>query len=25
VVIDLDDKTGKARGIERIREHLPGT
>ncbi len=25
VVIDIDDKTGKARSIERIREHLPGT
>jgi len=25
VVIDLDDATGKARTIERIREHLPGT
>jgi len=25
VVIDLDDATGKARAIERVREHLPGT
>ncbi|WNG52752.1 TIGR00282 family metallophosphoesterase [Archangium minus] len=25
VIIDMDDKTGKARSIERIREHLPGT
>jgi hypothetical protein len=25
VVIDIDDKTGKARSIERVREHLPGT
>jgi metallophosphoesterase (TIGR00282 family) len=25
VVVELDDKTGKARSIERIREHLPGT
>jgi 2',3'-cyclic-nucleotide 2'-phosphodiesterase len=25
VVVDMDDKTGKARSIERIREHLPGT
>jgi hypothetical protein len=25
VVIDIDDASGKARSIERIREHLPGT
>lgn len=25
VVIDIDDTTGKARSIERVREHLPGT
>ena len=25
VVIEVDDATGKARSIERIREHLPGT
>jgi len=25
VIIDMDDKTGKARSIERVREHLPGT
>jgi 2',3'-cyclic-nucleotide 2'-phosphodiesterase len=25
VVIDIDDGTGKARGITRVREHLPGT
>jgi len=25
VVIDIDDATGKARGITRVREHLPGT
>lgn len=25
VVIDMDDATGKAKSIERIREHLPGT
>ena len=25
VVIDLDDATGRARSIERVREHLPGT
>jgi calcineurin-like phosphoesterase len=25
VVIDIDDQTGKARSIERVREHLPGT
>ena len=25
VVIDIDDATGKARSIERVREHLPGT
>ena len=25
VVIDIDDATGKARGISRVREHLPGT
>jgi metallophosphoesterase (TIGR00282 family) len=24
-VIDIDDHTGKARSIERVREHLPGT
>jgi metallophosphoesterase (TIGR00282 family) len=25
VVIEIDDQTGKARSIERVREHLPGT
>jgi 2',3'-cyclic-nucleotide 2'-phosphodiesterase len=25
VVIEMDDATGKARSIERVREHLPGT
>jgi 2',3'-cyclic-nucleotide 2'-phosphodiesterase len=25
VVVDIDDGTGKARGITRVREHLPGT
>ena len=25
VVIDIDDATGRARSIERVREHLPGT
>jgi metallophosphoesterase (TIGR00282 family) len=25
VVLDIDDATGKARGITRLREHLPGT
>jgi 2',3'-cyclic-nucleotide 2'-phosphodiesterase len=25
VVIDIDDGTGRARAIERVREHLPGT
>ncbi len=25
VIIDIDDQTGKARSIERVREHLPGT
>jgi 2',3'-cyclic-nucleotide 2'-phosphodiesterase len=25
VVIDIDEETGKARGITRVREHLPGT
>jgi len=25
VVVDIDEKTGKARGITRVREHLPGT
>jgi metallophosphoesterase (TIGR00282 family) len=25
VVIDIDDASGKARSIERVREHLPGT
>jgi hypothetical protein len=25
VVIDIDDGTGKARSINRVREHLPGT
>jgi metallophosphoesterase (TIGR00282 family) len=24
-VVDLDDQTGRARSIERVREHLPGT
>jgi 2',3'-cyclic-nucleotide 2'-phosphodiesterase len=24
-IIDIDDETGKARSIERVREHLPGT
>lgn len=25
VVVDIDDATGRARSIERVREHLPGT
>jgi calcineurin-like phosphoesterase len=25
VVIDIDDTTGRARGIERVRQRLPGT
>ncbi|MGZ3445026.1 MAG: YmdB family metallophosphoesterase, partial [Myxococcaceae bacterium] len=25
VVLDIDDATGKARGITRVREQLPGT
>ena len=25
VIIELDDATGRARSIERVREHLPGT
>ena len=24
-IIDIDDASGKARSIERVREHLPGT
>jgi len=25
VIVDIDDATGKARSITRVREHLPGT